>query len=268
MSLCHRIIEQDRVRGTAAVGVAECRDRFDWFMGGVMDRRQFLRTAVGSGLVAAIGGPLAGRVRAAEGGGPVRAAKTPAEAIDRLVRGNARYVAGTSGDHDYTRDRLERAGGQKPFAAVVSCADSRVAPELVFDAQPGELFVCRDAGNFVTPTTAASLEYAVAELGVLQILVLGHSGCGAVGATIKVIESGEALPGHLPVLTDAITPAVERVRGDGGSLLANAIASNVRLTVERISTLGPIIAPAVAGGTVAVAGGVYDIATGRVSLLS
>jgi carbonic anhydrase len=143
-----------------------------------------------------------------------------------------------------------------------------VAPELIFDAQPGQLFVSRDAGNFISPTSTASFEYAVAELGVPLILVLGHSCCGAVDATIKVMESGKALPGHLPVLTDAIAPAVERVRGDAGSLLDNSIVSNVKLNVEQMTATEPILGPAVARGDVAVAGGVYDIATGQVSFIS
>ena len=200
--------------------------------------------------------------------GPTRAASTPAEALALLREGNARYVGGTSGGHDYTRARTERAKGQKPFAAVLSCADSRVAPELIFDAQPGQLFVSRDAGNFISPTSTASFEYAVAELGVPLLLVLGHSSCGAVGATISVLESGEALPGHLPVLTDAIAPAVERVRNDAGSLLDNSIVSNVKLNVEQIKATEPILGPAVARGDVAVAGGVYDIATGQVNFIS
>jgi carbonic anhydrase len=215
----------------------------------------------------AMTGAIAGAARSAD---PTlrRSAQTPAEALARLQEGNSRYVSGTSGSHNYSAEQLLRAEGQKPFAAILSCADSRVAPELIFDAQPGELFVTRDAGNFLSSTATASLEYGVAELAVVSIVVLGHSACGAVSATISVLESGKALPGHLPELTDEIAPAVERVRKDPGSLLDNATASNVRLNVERIAKADPILAPAVASGKVSVVGALYDISTGKVSFLS
>ena len=231
-----------------------------------MYQPECLGTVFGSNIVASSNEQSSGST-VAVASGPTRAANTPEEALALLREGNARYVAGTSGGHDYTKARMERARAQKPFAAVLSCADSRVAPELIFDAQPGQLFVSRDAGNFISPTSTASFEYAVAELGVPLLLVLGHSSCGAVDATIKVLESGTALPGHLPVLTDAITPSVERVRGDAGALLANSIVSNVKLNVEQMTAIEPILEPAVARGDVAVAGGVYDIATGQVSFI-
>ena len=210
---------------------------------------------------------LPGRLRAGE---PTldRAIKNPSEAIDRLKQGNARYAAGVSLEHDFSKGRALRVIGQKPFAAILSCADSRVAPELIFDTRPGELFVSRDAGNFVVDSTMASIEYGVAELGIPLVLVLGHSHCGAVSATIKVVESGEALPGHLPVLTDAIAPAVERVKNHPGDLLENSISSNVRLNVERIATSEPIVRPMVTSGKVRVIGGVYDISTGKVNFLT
>jgi len=230
-----------------------------------MDRRRFLQTA-GSGLAAAVAAPLLGQAESAAEG-PQRSASTPEKAIELLRSGNARYAEGNNKSHDFLAGREARTMGQKPFAAILSCADSRVAPELIFDTQPGELFVCRDAGNFATGVTTASLEYAQAVLGVQVILVLGHSACGAVDATIKVLDTGEALPGHLPLLTDAITPAVERARKASGDLLDNAIASNVKLSVETLSTSDPILAPAVKSGKLAVIGGVYQIGSGKVVLL-
>lgn len=232
-----------------------------------MDRRRFLQTAVGTGIAAAVGGPLLATERAAAEG-PQRAASNPEDAVALLREGNVRYVMGTGGKHDVVSTRGARAAGQKPFASIVSCADSRVAPELVFDAQPGQLFVCRDAGNFATDVTIASLEYSQAVLGVSVILVLGHSACGAVDATIKVVEGGDALPGHLPLLTDAIAPSVKAVQGEPGDLLDNSIASNVRMNVERLSQSAPILAPAVKTGKLMVIGGVYQIASGEVVLLS
>ena len=232
-----------------------------------MDRRRFLQAAVGAGLAAGVSGSLATRSEAAPAG-PQRAASSPEEALALLRAGNVRYAGGAGWNHDFSAARMTRALGQKPFAAILSCADSRVAPELVFDTQPGELFVCRDAGNFVTDVTTASLEYGQAVLGVHVILVLGHSACGAVDAAIEYVETGKELPGQLPRLTEAIAPAVKKVRGDAGNLLDNAIASNVRMNVERLSKADPILAPAVASGKLLVVGGVYQIASGEVVLLS
>src|SRR3712207_3984048 len=105
--------------------------------------------------------------------------------------------------------RVARAAVQYPFAAILSCADSRVSPELAFDQGPGELFVVRLAGNFVNDDGLASLEYGTRFLGVPLVMILGHSNCGAVSATIKVLQEGAALPGHLPELVNSIKPAVE-----------------------------------------------------------
>lgn len=109
---------------------------------------------------------------------------TPDEALRRLKDGNARYVSNTEINTDHSVGRAIRAGGQAPFAAIVSCADSRVAPELIFDQGPGDLFVIRVAGNFVNEDGLASLEYGALVLGIKTIIVLGHSSCGAVEATI------------------------------------------------------------------------------------
>src|ERR1700723_2398384 len=110
---------------------------------------------------------------------------TPAASLERLKMGNARYVEGGSLRHDLKHEREALAGGQNPYAAILSCADSRIAPEYAFDSARGDLFVCRVAGNFASTETIASLEYAVAVLGAPLILVLGHESCGAVDAAIK-----------------------------------------------------------------------------------
>jgi carbonic anhydrase len=144
-----------------------------------------------------------------------------------------------------------------------------VAPELAFDEGPGELFVVRVAGNFVNPDLLASLEYGVQFLGVPFILVLGHTGCGAVDAAIKVVKSKAVLPGHLPGLVIAIKPAViaaEKTRS--GDLLDNAIAENVRnQVVARLKASPPIVGKFYADGKIDIAGGVYDLATGKVALV-
>ncbi|MEY9752888.1 carbonic anhydrase [Bradyrhizobium yuanmingense] len=137
---------------------------------------------------------------------------SPDASLKRLMEGNGRYVAGVSRRHDFKHEREALAGGQNPFAAVLSCADSRIAPEYAFDAGRGDLFVCRVAGNFAGTETIASMEYAVAVLNTPLILVLGHDACGAVDATLKAIKDNTSPPGHIPSLVDAI--ARRRKGGD------------------------------------------------------
>jgi carbonic anhydrase len=144
-----------------------------------------------------------------------------------------------------------------------------VPPELVFDQGVGDLFVIRVAGNVVGPAgfkVQGSVEYAVAELGAALVFVLGHANCGAVKAAIAHAGDGAPLPGSIGPLIDALRPAVRQARGQPGDLLANAIRANVAIGVERLRTLAPIVAPAVVQRTVAVVGGVYDLATGRVDV--
>jgi carbonic anhydrase len=192
----------------------------------------------------------------------------PDEALQRLVEGNARYVANTSTNKDYSAGRVARSQGQYPFATIVSCSDSRVAPELVFDQGPGQLFGVRVAGNFVNEDGLASIEYGAAVLGAPLIFVLGHSSCGAVEATIKAVKDGTAFPGHLPSLVAALRPAVERAAAaKPADLLAEATIENVRLNVAYLESAKPIVSDMVAAGKVKVAGGVYDIATGKVTML-
>lgn len=137
---------------------------------------------------------------------------SPDEALKRLMDGNARYAANTSANKDYSAGRAARTTAQYPFAAILSCADSRVAPELAFDQAPGDLFVVRVAGNFVNDDGLASLEYTVKFLNTPLVMVLGHTNCGAVDAAIKVLKDKVTLPGHLPQLIHEIKPAVEAAR--------------------------------------------------------
>jgi carbonic anhydrase len=189
-------------------------------------------------------------------------------ALQRLVQGNARYAAGQSTQRDFSVGRVARTRGQKPFAAILGCADSRVSPELAFDQGPGDLFVVRLAGNFVNDDALASLEYATRFLDVPLIMVLGHTSCGAVAASIKVLQEKAALPGHLPSLVDSIRPAVEAAsRRQPADLLAAATAQNVRYNVARLATAAPILAEMTQRGAVKVVGGVYDLATGKVGLV-
>jgi len=192
----------------------------------------------------------------------------PSEAFERLKQGNARYLAGESKERDYAADRAARAQGQAPIAAVIACSDSRVPPEIIFGQGPGDLFIVRDAGNVVTNYGIASTEFAVKMLGTPLILVLGHSGCGAVLAALQASTGRQKLPGHLPDLVKLIEPAVITAHGrHPGDLLAVSIEENVRLGMKRLTQLSAIIGSAVSAGKVAIKGGVYDIATGKVSMV-
>src|SRR5216684_3476133 len=136
---------------------------------------------------------------------------SPDASLDLLLKGNQRYVEGISRRHDFKHEREALVGGQNPYAAILSCADSRIAPEYAFDSGRGDLFVCRVAGNFANDDTVASMEYAVSVLAVPLILVLGHDACGAVDAVIKSIKDNTTLPGRLPSLVAALAPAVKAV---------------------------------------------------------
>ena len=143
-------------------------------------------------------------------------------------------------------------------------------PEILFDQGVGDLFVIRIAGNVIGgsgPVVKGSIEYAVAELRVPLVIVLGHSNCGAVKAAVKHIDDHDALPGAINDLVNLIKPAVEQVRGKPGDKLANAIRANVELGVERLQGLEPILAGPVRAGKLKVVGATYDLATGRVSMM-
>jgi carbonic anhydrase len=193
---------------------------------------------------------------------------SPDGALKRLMEGNLRYVEGVSRRHDFKHEREPLSSGQNPFAAVLSCADSRIAPEYCFDVARGDVFVCRVAGNFASDDIVASFEYAVAVLKTPLIMVLGHAACGAVDATIKSVKDNTTLPGHLPVLVDALRPAVEAVQNKPGDMLANAIRQNVALNVAKLKAAAPILKAAADDKTIRVVGGVYELKTGKVQLVA
>ncbi len=195
-------------------------------------------------------------------------AVTPDAALQRLMDGNGRYVAGDFDARDFEAGRAARAQSQHPFASILSCADSRVAPELAFDQGPGELFVVRVAGNVANDDAVASLQFGSAVLGSRLILVLGHTSCGAISSAISVVNDKAELPGLLPGLIGQITPAVETVMKDNPSdLLAAATAQNVRDGVTRLAG-SDLLAERISDGTLKVVGGLYELATGKVSLLT
>ncbi len=230
--------------------------------------RQGRRSLIGAGAGLALAGwlPAGLATAAAAPTGPRPNAVSPAEVVKRLADGNARYASNQSNEKDFSSGRAARATAQYPIAAILSCADSRVAPELVFDQGPGDLFVVRVAGNVVNTDLLASLEYGVEFLGIPLIMVLGHSGCGAVDAAIGVLKKDAKLPGHLPELIRAIKPAViVAEKTSSGALLDNAVAENVRRQVAALKRANPIIAREYAAKKIDVVGAVYELATGRVS---
>ena len=193
---------------------------------------------------------------------------TPDAALHELMQGNSRYAQGLTRRHDFRSERAALVAGQNPYAGILSCADSRVAPEFAFDSARGDLFVVRVAGNFLNDDNLASFEYGVAELRTPLLMVLGHSACGAVSSTIKSIDSNTTLPGHLPSLVASLAPAVKAARGAPGDLLANAIRANVRMNVERLKTATPILSKAVEEKKLLVVGGYYNLSDGIVDIVA
>ena len=189
------------------------------------------------------------------------------QGLQQLIAGNQRFVAGNlTAFDDLAEDRAELVDGQNPFAIIVCCSDSRVPPELVFDQTVGQLFVVRTAGQVIDEAARGSISYGVGVLGAPLLVVLGHSGCGAVGAAVAAIE-GKSIPGYAYRFAEAIGPAVQQVQNEPGDLLDNAVRANIELGVERLSAAEPDLAPAIAGGTLTIAGGYYDLESGEVSFL-
>ncbi|HEV2710645.1 MAG TPA: carbonic anhydrase [Edaphobacter sp.] len=183
------------------------------------------------------------------------------EAIRELMAGNARFVAGklTSFDLDLKILKAGTVEKQEPFAAILSCADSRVPVELVFDQSIGHLFVARVAGNMMTPEIIGSLEYGVAVLGVKAIMVLGHAKCGAVSAAMK----GQEVPGQISVLYQHMMPAIKDIHSD----VAAAVKANALFQAQLLRDSSTVIAKAIKDDGVKVVAGYYDLGTGRVQPL-
>ncbi len=225
-----------------------------------LGRRRMMLSGAGLLASAALAGPARAK--------PVSAADNPDAALNLLLEGNARYVANQPRERDFSAGRAGREQGQAPFAAILSCADSRVAPELAFDQGPGDLFVVRVAGNFVSPDSLASLEYGAAVLGTKLILVLGHSSCGAVNATVGALQNGNRLPGHIADLVRAMKPGIAPVlTKPGEDLEQRAVVANVRYQVQRLQHAKPILEEMNAQKKLRVIGAVYQLATGKVELV-
>ncbi len=214
--------------------------------------------AVGIGLIVLVS--FSGRALVATEG----SAAAGDVAQQTLMDGNKRYVdAGPLHPNQTAERRAEVAKGQHPFAVIVSCADSRVPPEVLFDQGLGDLFVIRLAGNILDDAALGSIEYAVEHLGVRYIMVLGHERCGAVEAAVK----GGKAPGHIGSLIKAIQPAVDKARNEPGELLDNAVRANVARVVQQVKSSAPILKESVRKGDLTVVGARYDLEDGVVAIL-
>ncbi len=234
-----------------------------------LSRRRFLGALGGAAGVAALGGVGAGAAVAAQGGRAPHP-KTPTEALRILQAGNKRYRQEKLQLRDYSPVGERRASEQKPFAAIITCADSRISPELVFDVERGNLFVSRIAGNSIDSGTLGSTEYAIAVLGVKLVMVLGHSDCGAVKSAIAAVTEGKSYPpakyGAIGEVISLLVPTVKSLPADERTL-GRCVPANAIAQAQKLSRSGPIVDPAVEAGSVQVVAGVYNIANGAVSVV-
>jgi len=192
------------------------------------------------------------------------------EALRRLIAGNERFVSGEMSFAGLEKESLrEMVVGQRPFATILGCSDSRVPPEMIFDAGLGDLFVIRVAGNVFSPEIAGSLQYAGAHLNTLLFVVLGHEGCGAVSAALKTRDDGELQLSRIQLLVEKILPALPPLDRSlsQSTRLTEAVESNVRWTVKQISET-PEGQRRRAEGRVKIVGAIYEIESGRVKFIS
>lgn len=232
--------------------------------GATLGRRGLLATAAG---LACLGASIP--TPPARAAGAPRTSLTPDEALERLMEGNARFRAGhTPPDAANPARRASLATGQAPFAAILGCADSRTPPELLFHAGLGELFVVRNAGQVADTAAIGSLEYAVAELGVPLVMVLGHESCGAAAAAVTVARSDPHLPGRIKEMVLPILPAAVSALRAGGDAVDGTVTIHVSRMVEHLYRSSPVIAGAMEAGRLKLAGARYDLDEGRVSPIS
>jgi len=189
---------------------------------------------------------------------------TPDSALAELKSGNEHHVKHRYQHPHETVDRMrELVAGQHPHAEILSCSDSRVPPELVFDQGLGDLFIIRVAGNVATDVEIGSLEYGAEHLHIPLLVVLGHQSCGAVTAAVQ----GGPPEGHIATLINLIKPAVEKSNGMSGDPVANAVRANVEMVVKQLRSSTPILSELVVHGKLKIVGGVYSNETGSVTWL-
>jgi carbonic anhydrase len=189
---------------------------------------------------------------------------TPDQALDKLMKGNQRFVNGwPDRPNQSAYRRREVAGGQQPFAVILACSDSRVPPEIIFDQGLGDLFVVRVAGNLVADVVLGSIEYAVEHLHTPLVVVMGHDSCGAVSAAVK----GGVPDEHIGSLIKALQPAVDVARAHGGDVISHAIDANVRIAATQLKSSEPILAKRVSDNQLKIVGARYHLESGAVDRL-
>jgi carbonic anhydrase len=189
----------------------------------------------------------------------------PTQTLQRLLEGNRRAVANTPAFDASAQRRIEVAAGQKPFAAIFSCVDSRVPPEIIFDQGLGDLFVIRTAGQVLDRAVLASLEFGVAELQIPLIVVLGHERCGAVKKAIDVLAQNGVAEADIEYLVESLAPAVEAGQDAGGDVWDQAVRAQIALMVTKLKH-SPILITAVEKGALKIVGMWYNLETGLVEL--
>ncbi|NJR60116.1 MAG: carbonic anhydrase [Cyanobacteria bacterium CRU_2_1] len=227
-----------------------------------MERRRFLKLgATGVVGLLALASDLFWRTQSAEA---VELSLDPEAALQKLMEGNQRFIQHHLQHPDQSEARLQEvAQAQHPFATILSCADSRVPAEIVFDQGIGDIFDVRIAGNIVTPEVIGSIEYAVALLETPVLMVLGHERCGAVTAAVK----NEALPGEISSFVKAILPVIDTVKGQSGDTVDNAVIANIHYQIERLKR-SPLLTERLQSGKLKIVGGRYDLDTGSVTILT
>lgn len=227
-------------------------------------RRDFLK--VGAGLVAIGFGAASWSARAAEG---VATTLLPDEALAALKSGNERYVSHPElCSIDLAAQRSAVAAHQAPWATVISCADSRVPPELIFGGHGvGELFVARNAGNLVDTATLGTVEYGAAVLGSPLIVVLAHTSCGAVKAACDVVARNATYPGAIGPMIEPILPAAIAVRSEAGDFVDNTAKESARRTARRLAVSSKLLASLIGTGKLKIVAAIYDLGTGVVTYI-
>ncbi|MFZ4061846.1 MAG: carbonic anhydrase [Polynucleobacter sp.] len=193
---------------------------------------------------------------------------TPVSALKRLMDGNDRYVNNKPRNIDFSVTRKALTTGQNPYACILSCADSRVSPEFCFDEERGDLFVNRLAGNYVNADMIANIEYGVAVLNARIVMVLGHTDCGAIKASISAATKGTQYPGHIQSITTALSPAVQEGQKQKGDLLDAVTRANIKNGVASLRTTTPLIKKLYDDQKIMIVGGLYNLDTGRVEILT
>ncbi len=233
----------------------------------LINRRSFLNLT-GTGGIAAVTAVMGSALWSMQPkqaiAAPLAETLNPDAALKRLMDGNQRFMLQLGEHPDQSRARVkEVAQAQHPFATLLSCADSRVPPEILFDEGIGDLFDIRVAGNIVTPEVLGSLEYAVELLGTPLVMVLGHERCGAVTAAVQ----GQSLPGYIGSFVKAIKPAISKIEGELDDRVDQAVVANVQYQIQKLKQDSTILSQRLLDGKLKIVGGRYDLDTGEITLI-